>query len=35
MFAELLLAIKFKVRFYLRFKKQYGAEQEVRLTKYW
>lgn len=35
MFAELLLAIKFKVRFYLRFKKQYGPDPEIFAKKQW
>ena len=35
MFAELLLAIKFKVRFYLRFQKQYGPDPEIFTRKQW
>ena len=33
-FAEILLAIKFKVRFYCKFKRRYGAGHDVRLQKY-
>ena len=34
-FAELLLAITFKARFYNRFKRTYGHDHEARLTRYW
>lgn len=35
MFAEIMLAIKFKVRFYNRFRSNYGADHDTRLQKYW
>ena len=33
-FAEILLAIKFKVRFYCKFKRNYGPDHDTRLQKY-